>query len=292
VPPLATLFDRSAAPPLPLPAAVAARYGGPLGFPAPTGRPFLFSNFVTTLDGVVSFDLPGRAHAGLISRSNDDDRYVLGLLRACADAVVVGAGTLRVERAGRWTPEGAYPDAAADFAALRRALGKPARPTTVFVTASGRLDLDAAVFASTDPVAILTTKQGARLLEWPAGTVPGPVIDRRVPVLVMDADAPTGRDIVAALAANPEWRTILTEGGPTLLGHFLRDGVLDEMFQTLAPQIAGRSAGERRLALVEGTAFAPEAAPWSRLLSVKRSGDGLLFLRYALGAQDRPSSAS
>lgn len=291
MPPLATLLDRSAAPSLPLPAAVAARYGGPLGFPAPAGRPFLFSNFVTSLDGVVSFDLPGRAHAGLISRSDDDDRYVLGLLRACADAVVVGAGTLRVERGGRWTPEGAYPRAAADFAALRQALGKPARPTTVFVSASGQLDLGAPVFASTDPVTVLTTKEGARRLGQAAGRVPG-LVDRRMPIVVMDADAPTGRDIVAALAVNPDWRTILTEGGPTLLGHFLRDGVLDEMFQTLAPLIAGRSTDERRLALVEGTAFAPEAAPWSELLSVKRSRKGLLFLRYALRGQDRPSSTS
>jgi len=283
MPGLATLFDAGTAPALPLPDVISERYGGPLGFPVPRGRPFVFSNFVTSLDGVVSFDLPGQAHAGLISRSNDDDRYLLGLLRACADVVLVGAGTLRVEREGRWTPEGAYPDAAADFAELRRRLGKPAQPTTVFVTATGALDLGAPVFTSTDPIVILTTPQGADRL----GSRTGPAR-----VEVIGAKEPTGRDIVAALARDPERRTILTEGGPTLFGRLLRDGVIDEMFQTVAPQIAGRSREAPRLALVEGVTFTPAAAPWSRLVSVKRSPDGLLFLRYALAGQERASSTS
>ena len=283
MPGLATLFDAGNAPALPLPDAISERYGGPLALPVPRGRPFVFSNFVTSLDGVVSFDLPGQAQAGLISHSNDDDRYLLGLLRACADVVLVGAGTLRVEPEGRWTPEGAYPDAAADFAELRRRIGKPAQPTTVFVTASGALDLGAPVFASTDPIVILTTPQGASRL----GSRTGPAR-----VEVIGAKAPTGRDIVAALARDPDRRTILTEGGPTLFGRLLRDGVIDEMFQTIAPQIAGRSREAPRLALVEGVTFTPASAPWSRLLSVKRSPDGLLFLRYALGRQARASSSS
>lgn len=283
MPRLATLFDGGDGPALPLPAAIRERYGGGLAFPVPRGRPFVFSNFVTSLDGVVSFDVPGQAEAGVISRSNDDDRYLLGLLRACADVVLVGAGTLRVERAGRWTPEGAYPDAAAAFAELRRRLGKPAAPTTVFVTASGALDLDAPVFTATDPVVILTTPAGADRLGSRTGTAR---------VEVIGAKAPTGRDIVAALARDPDRRMILTEGGPTLFGRLLRDGVIDEMFQSIAPQIAGRSREAPRLALVEGVAFTPAAAPWSRLVSVKRSPDGFLFLRYALGSQARASSSS
>lgn len=280
---LVTLFDAADAAALPLPDAISARYGGPLSLSVAPGRPFVFSNFVTSLDGVVSFDLPGQAQAGLISRSNDDDRYLLGLLRACADVVLVGAGTLRVEREGRWTPEGAYPDAAADFAELRRRLGKPAQPTTVFVTASGRLDLDAPVFGSTDPIVILTTPQGASRLGSQTG---------RARVEVIEAKAPSGRDIVAALARIPDRRMILTEGGPTLFGRLLRDGVIDEMFQTIAPQVAGRSRETPRLALVEGVTFTPDSAPWSRLVSVKRSPDGLLFLRYALDGQERASSIS
>lgn len=282
MPPLATLFDTWESPALPLPTWVLAHYGGPLGFPAPRNRPFVFSNFVTTLDGVVSYDIPGQAQAGVISRSSDEDRFLLGLLRACADVVVVGAGTLRAEPEGHWTPDFAYPVGAKPFAALRKSMGKPPLPTAIFVSASGDLDLGAAAFRSKQPVAVLTTKQGARRL----GRA------KKVQVQIMDADQPSGRDIVNAIAMNPDWRRILTEGGPTLLGHFLRDRVLDQMFHTLAPQIAGRSREHRRLALVEDVAFAPKEAPWSRLISLKRSHDDFLFLRYALRPQESASSRS
>ena len=173
--------------------------------------------------------------------------------------------------------------AAADSPGLRRRRGRPAQPTTVFVPATGALDLGAPVFTATDPIVILTTPQGADRL----GSRTGPAR-----VEVIGAKEPTGRDIVAALARDPDRRTILTEGGPTLFGRLLRDGVIDEMFQTVAPQIAGRSREAPRLALVEGVTFTPAAAPWSRLVSVKRSPDGLLFLRYALAGQERASSTS
>ena len=283
MPPLITLFDTWESPALPLPAAILARYGGPLGFPSPRGRPLVISNFVTTLDGVVSYDIPGRAHASVISRSSDEDRFILGLLRACADVVVVGAGTLRAERGGEWTPQFAYPAAAKHFAALRKALGKPAQPTVVFVSASGDVDLRARAFRAEQPVVVLTTKKGGRRLGRPSG---------HTEIRLMRSERPSGRDIVNALAIDPSCRLILTEGGPTLLGRFLRDGVVDQMFQTIAPQIAGRSAEHRRLALVEDAAFDPNEAPWSRLVSLKRSRDDFLFLRFARRPQAAASSRS
>ena len=283
MPPLTTLFDTSESPALPLPDWIIARYGGPLGFPSPQGRPVVFSNFVTTLDGVVSYDVPGRAHAGVISRSNDEDRFLLGLLRACADVVVVGAGTLRAESDGQWTPDFAYPAGSESFAVLRKALGKPKHPTVAFVSASGDLDLHARAFTSEQPVVVLTTKEGGRALGRYSG---------QARIQVMEPDRPSARDVVSALALDPDWRLILTEGGPRLLGQFLRDGVLDEMFQTIAPQIAGRSPEHRRLALAEDAAFDPEEAPWGRLLSLKRSDDDFLFLRFALRPQEAASSRS
>jgi riboflavin biosynthesis pyrimidine reductase len=77
-------------------------------------------------------------------------------------------------------------------------------------------------------------------------------------------------------------RLILCEGGPHLIGDLLGAGLLDELFLTVAPQLAGRDEGKPRLALVEGAAFDVGAAPWANLGSVRRSGD-LLFLRYGLG---------
>ncbi len=254
---LVTLFDRSSANALPLPTALAARYGGALGFALPPDRPYLVANFVSTLDGVVSFALPGRAEARLISAGAPADRFVLGLLRACADALVVGAGTLRVERTALWTPEQAFPSAAADFAALRRALGKPPFATVVLVSARGDLDRDAPVFRGPAPVRVL---EGRR----------------------------TAREILDAVAAETRARLVVSEGGPRVLGAFLHERLLDELFLTLSPQLAGRSEGEPRPGLVEGAAFTPEEAPWSELVSVKRSGD-YVFLRCSLTGPKRAS---
>jgi hypothetical protein len=92
--PLETLYDPGQGDGLPLPAALAGLYG-PLRLPTPAGRPIVLGNFVTTLEGVVSLGVPGQAGGGPISGFNPHDRMVMGLLRAAADAVIVGAGTLR-----------------------------------------------------------------------------------------------------------------------------------------------------------------------------------------------------
>jgi len=245
---LATLLDRSDGTELPLPASLRDRYGGDLRFPR--DRVHVFANFVSSIDGVVSFALPGKTQASFISKGEPADRFVLGLLRAAADAVVVGAGTLREERGGMWTPEQPFPDAAGGFAELRRAMHASERPLMVVVSASGDLDLKTPALAEGAPVVILTTRAGAK------------------------------REILKATVDETGGKLILTEGGPTLLGHFLRERSLDDLFLTIAPRIVGRDATARRLALVEGAAFAPGEAPESRLASVKTAGD-YLFLRFA-----------
>lgn len=273
---LTTLADRAWGSPLPLPHSLVERYGGPLGFPVRERTPYVVANFVATLDGVVSYRIPGRAHAGVISGGNEADRFVMGLLRACADVVVVGAGTLREERDHVWTPADVFPAAASDYAALRAALGKPAQPALAFVTASGEIDLEAPVFRDAGlAVVVVTTDAGAERIRH-RGARPAHV---RVEV-ARGALPPTSDAIVVAVVAATGARLVLTEGGPTLLARFLADGALDELFLTLAPQIAGREPGQPRLALVEGHAFAPERAPWGELLAAKRAGDHL-FLRYA-----------
>ena len=87
--------------------------------------------------------------------------------------------------------------------------------------------------------------------------------------------------LLAALWRDYGVRLALHEGGPSLFTSFLRADCMDELFLTLAPQFAGRSADSQRPALVEGHAFAPGNAPWSDLASIKRAGEHL-FLRYRL----------
>ena len=74
---------------------------------------------------------------------------------------------------------------------------------------------------------------------------------------------------------------ILSEGGPHLFGSLLVQGCVDELFLTVSPLLAGRSA-RARLALVEGRELLPETAVQTELLSVRRHEEHL-FLRYALG---------
>lgn len=74
------------------------------------------------------------------------------------------------------------------------------------------------------------------------------------------------------------YRNVLVEGGPTLLGSFLKENLLDEIFLTITPKIFGTKKSAT-LTLVEGTLFPPEKIKRLQLLSVKQVNSEL-FLRY------------
>src|SRR5690242_20564348 len=122
----------------------------------------LYSNFVTSVDGVVT--LGAHPSAGsVISGRNPADRFLMGLLRACADAVLLGAGTLRATPGHRWTPEHIYPDAASSFADLRKTLGRRPQPRLVVFTISGHLDTSHV--AVIEGATVVTGEAGAKVLE-------------------------------------------------------------------------------------------------------------------------------
>src|SRR2546430_13757802 len=145
--PLESLFDVVRGAALPLPPDLAHLYGR-LAFPLHPGRMYVIGNFVTTLDGVVALNETGHAGGGDISGFNQHDRMVMGLLRAVADAVIVGAGTLRSVPQHRWTAEYVYPSFADTYQQLRLSLGKKAPPLNVIVTSHGEVDLNLPVFQS------------------------------------------------------------------------------------------------------------------------------------------------
>lgn len=264
----------------PMPAALQDRYGGELTIPLHPGRPTLVANFVASIDGVVALDRSGRAGGGEISGFFEPDRFVMALLRALADIVLVGAGTVRAAPDHRWSADHVHPPTAAETAEWRRMLGLAPQPTTVVVTASGILDPQHPGLRATGvPVVIATTPAGAARLA--ASSLSTGV---RVEV-VGDAERVAAApliDLFSRLGA----RLVLCEGGPHLLADLLAAGFVDELFLTLAPQLLGRSAAGPRLALVEGHAFAPKAAPWATLQGVRRAGSHL-FLRYRPGAERR-----
>jgi riboflavin biosynthesis pyrimidine reductase len=76
---------------------------------------------------------------------------------------------------------------------------------------------------------------------------------------------------------------VLIEAGPRLMSDFFAERLLDELFLTLAPQVAGRDGVVERPGLVSGKLFAPEHPVWGTLVCLKRAGDHLL-LRYAFAS--------
>jgi len=284
MPLLRTLLDSEPSPASQaLPQALLELYDGDLQFPAapvaaPVDRPYVIANFVSTLDGAASFKLPGQSSGATISGSDPADRFIMGLLRASVDAVMVGANTIHdTSPAGLWIPPETFPDAKDLYRDYRRnVLRKRDYPLVVVVSGSGKLDLDRAAFQAPDVhILILTTAAGEREL-----------IARGVQSLAsveVSAMAETGAIDPAAilpfLSSRFGVRRLLHEGGPTLFGEFLALGAVDEFFLTLAPEIAGRLPHTIRPGVVQGVEFPPEAAPWFDLLSVKRSA-GYLYLRY------------
>ncbi len=283
--PFEALLSHASGPPLPLPPALQALYG-PLAFPARAGRPYVISNFVSTLDGVVSLGLPGKAGGGEISGFNPHDRALMGLLRAAADAVIVGAGTLRAVPRHLWTAEYVFPALSSDYQALRAALGLALTPLNVILSGSGQLDLSAPVFASgTVRTLIVTTPAGARRLE--GCPLPAGVTVRVAPA--KDGATFSAGGLLAEIAAyldRPE-PLVLLEGGPRVMGEFFAARLIDELFLTLAPQVAGRGDGApaERPGLVSGRRLAPELPTWGALMSVHRAHSHL-FLRYHFARQD------
>jgi riboflavin biosynthesis pyrimidine reductase len=272
--PLETLYDVSRGSDLPLPATLAALYGH-LCFPAPAHRSHIISNFVTTLDGVVSLNIPGHAGGGEISGFDRHDRMVMGLLRAVSDAVIVGTGTVRSVPHHLWTAGFICPPLTGAYQELRVALGKQEPPLTVVVSARGELDLGLRSFASCEvPVLIITTAQGAQRLR-----------EQGLPQSVNLTEAEGTQSlragwIVEVVGRLSQGTLLLVEEGPHLLGEFLAERCLDEQFLTLAPQIAGRDSSSERPGLVAGKVFAPHQPLWSTLTGVKRS-QSHLFLRYS-----------
>ena len=282
--PLENLYDHTAGPDLPLPRALARPYG-PFRLPRGVHGPYVVGNFASTLDGVVSLQSPGASSGGEITGFDPRDRLLMGILRAAADAVVVGAGTLRAVPRHVWTAGHVVPSLAKEFATLRRRLGKPPTPWNVVVTASGRLDLRLPLFTRREvPVRIVTTSAGARRLgevrDLPSvdvTTVPGRTSVRAV-------------DVLRAIRTPGRGGVVLVEGGPHLIGSFFAERRLDELFLTLAPQVAGRDRITRP-GLVAGHSFAPEHPLWGSLVGVRRGGS-LLFLRFTFAASPRPPGTS
>lgn len=178
-------------------------------------RPYTYTNFVLSLDGHATLD--GRA-GPLGSRT--DIQMLMGL-RATAEAVLIGARTMRVERYGRLIPD-------AEEQARRERRGLPHDPLAVIVSGSLELPWDAGLFTSgTGRVLIFTSAQD----ELPETATPVRVVRHEGAVDLKEA--------LRYLRVERGIRALLCEGGPHLHGEMVRHGLVDELFVTRSPLLAG-----------------------------------------------------
>jgi riboflavin biosynthesis pyrimidine reductase len=258
--PLQTLFEDPALPRHELPPSLAEAYGGLLGF----AKPRVYANFVTSVDGVVALAEPTES-GHLISKSSRADRFVMGLLRAFADTIVIGAGTYRKVKGAVFTAEAIYPDGAAAFGELRARLGLAPRPRFVLVTRGGNIDTAGPAL---DGALIVTSRIGEAALRGR--------VSANTEVVALGADTLLLADVMALLRKRGA-QSILSEGGPSLFAEAVRAKLVDELFVTTSPLLFGRYGNDRRKSLTDGLDLG--GTPME-LLSAKRHGS-YLFLRYA-----------
>jgi riboflavin biosynthesis pyrimidine reductase len=223
-------------------------------------RPYLLLNMIATTDGRAT--LGGRS-GPLGGRA---DKELLYGLRTAVDAVMAGAGTVRAERYGQLIRDDRG-------RAIRRDRGLAEEPLACIV--SGRLALDSGIPLLSEPgtrVAILTPSEAS---------LPQ---DCRAEISYVRSARDGQLDLPRAMAELHERlgvRTLLCEGGPHLNAQLLANGLVDELFLTLSPKLAGGDAVSETLRIVSGPEFDP---PLELELASVLEHDSYLFLRYRVSS--------
>ncbi|MGW2369258.1 pyrimidine reductase family protein [Streptomyces sp. NPDC001667] len=221
---------------------------------APGGGAWLRANMVSSLDGAAHHE--GRSQP----LSSDADMRIFGTLRGLADAVVVGAETVR--------QEGYRPARAREaFATRRAALGQGPAPVIAIVSAG--LDLDFSLPLFTEPLVptVVLTGDQAPADRVAAARAAG------AEVIVAGEGRRVDPARVPEVLAGRGLTRLLTEGGPLLLGQFASAGVLDELCLSLAPLVASGTSPR----IVNGP---PMAVPERFVLASVLEEAGFLFTRY------------
>lgn len=268
------LFDQAESSPIADPAY--APYGN-LGFPPPhRDRPWIYANFVQSIDGIASF-LGKHPTGGDISHSQED-KWLMDLLRAHADAIVLGVNTLVEEtRAAPELNRGRGPVYRVQDAALREFRGRlgRGRERVIFVTGSAGLDAEKYRVFDGDLVDayVLTTKAGEARL---------PASGLRT-IVAGDEGFVDLQLALRRLRQELGIKHLLCEGGPTLYGHMSRAGLIDEKFVTISPVEIGlfvppeqqeeRGAPAHRPTTFTAPGFLPENAPWWQWMSCRKVDD-------------------
>jgi riboflavin-specific deaminase-like protein len=213
--------------------------------------PYTLVNFVCTADGRAAFT--GRSG----QLGDEGDRQLFHGLRERVDAVIAGTGTLRVEKYGRITTK-------AHRRERRVQRGLTPEPLACIVTRSGDVPTEIPLFAEPE----------ARIVVFTPSELDTSGCAARVDVVRLDPGELTMTTAMRRLAADYGVRILLCEGGPTLFGSLLREELVDELFLTLAPKLAGGDSGPP---ITTGPPLS-ELLELTLLWQLEREGS--LFLRY------------
>lgn len=225
---------------------------------APDDRPYVVANMVSSLDGRASI-------AGATNNLGDEaDAAVFAALRERVDAILAGTPTLRAERYGALarSPESR---------ARRRATGLAERPLAVVISRSGTLPLDIGLFQ--DPASEVVLYTAASGGAHPVGA--------HVDVVRLGPGRLSPATALADLRRRRGVRVLLCEGGPTLLGALIGDGLVDELFLTVAPTIVGGVEPQ-----IMGQAAISGSRPAELIWALEHRGS--LMLRYRLASPGPP----
>ncbi len=217
-------------------------------------RPYVLLSVATSVDGYIDDTSPARL---LLSNSDDFDR--VDQLRAEADAILIGAGTMRADNPRLLVNS---PERCRE----RIAAGKPEYPLKVTLTRSGDLHAASKFWQhSGDKVAYTTDAAAEKLRERLAGLADvvstGPEID-----FCTMLDDLGERGI----------RRLMVEGGGQIHTTFLSQGLADEIHLAIAPLLVGEADAPRFL----GTASYPGGSTRRMRLVESRTIGDMVFLRY------------
>ncbi len=211
-------------------------------------------NFVSSADGKATSS--GRTAA----LGGDGDRAVFHLLRTQVDAVLVGTGTLAIERYGALVRQHA-------MAAIRRREARSSQPLAVVVSRSGEIPFDIPLFAAPEAKVAMYA---------PADTAVPEFVAAQVTAHQLPDDGDLLSAVLGSLRREHDVRSLLLEGGPILFNAMLAEDLVDEMFLTLAPALVG--GGEMG---ITGGPPLPQTIALQLVWALEREGH--LFLRYARG---------
>ncbi|MGI8573428.1 MAG: dihydrofolate reductase family protein [Solirubrobacteraceae bacterium] len=224
-----------------------------MGRESPPDRPHTAVNFIASVDGRAAF----KGRSGQLGELGD--RAMFHGLREHADAVFAGTGTIRTERYGRLVND-------PERRKRRAAIGLSPEPLACIISRTGDVPTEIPMFAEPESRIVIFTSIEPDLS--------GAAAD--VSVVRLDPGEVTLTTMLRRLRADFDVRALLCEGGPTVFGALLHERLVDELFLTISPKLAG---GGMDPTTTSGPVL-DELAPLKLRWALER--EGFLFLRYAL----------